>query len=150
MKKLLIALAICLLVVGVMGGPVLAKAQKVDLVPCPINYPGPDLPPGGGFVVFNNSAGSNNLEMTVALKGVMPNTAYDIYLGVDSWGTRGKVGTITTNGQGNANFHLNTAVSAPGTHTLNIDVTLKDSRADIYELPGIHDSPMGGVTLTFK
>ncbi|MBI2859233.1 MAG: hypothetical protein HYX90_09160 [Chloroflexi bacterium] len=68
-----------------------------------------------------------------------------MYLGVDTWGTPGKVG----NGQGNANFHLNAAV-ASGTHTLNVDITLKGSGADIFELPGIHDSPMGGITLTFK
>ena len=79
----------------------------------------------------------------------MPETAYDIYLGVDTWGTPGLVGTVTTNKQGNANFHLNTAV-ALGTHTLNVDIVLQGSGADIYELPGIHDSPMGGVTVTFK
>jgi len=155
MKKAMLLTAVAALLVTLVAVPVvMAAAQKVNLVPCPSNYPGPGpepkpFPPGGGFVVFNNSAGPNNLVMTVALKGVLPKTAYDIYLGVDSWGTPGKVGTVKTNGQGNANFHLNTAV-ASGTHTLNIDVVLKDSGSDIYELPGIHDSPMGGVTMTFK
>jgi hypothetical protein len=151
MKKTMIAVVLSLALVALVAAPLMAAAQKANLVPCPINYPNPAaLPPGGGFVVFNNSAGPNNLEMTVALKGVMPNTEYDIYLGVDVWGTPGKVGTVTTNAQGNANFHLNTAVGAPGTHALNVDVTLKGSGADIYELPGIHDSPMGGVTMIFK
>lgn len=151
MKKAMLLTTVTALLVTLVAVPVvMAAAQKVNLVPCPLNYPtGSTPPPGGVFVVFNNSAGPNNLVMTVALKGVTPKTAYDIYLGVDSWGTPGKVGTVTTNGQGNANFHLNTAV-ASGTHTLNIDVVLKGSSADIYELPGIHDSPMGGVTMTFK
>jgi hypothetical protein len=56
-------------------------------------------------------------------------------------------GTVTTNKQGNANFHLNTAV-VPGEHPLNIDVVLKGTFSDIYEIPGIHSG--GSVTMTFK
>jgi hypothetical protein len=150
MKKTITQIAVVLAVVAMIAVPVMAAAQKVNLVPCSINYgPGATPPPGGGFVVFNNSSGSKNLQMTVSLKGVSPNTEYDIYLGVDVWGTPGKVATVKTNRQGNANFHLNTTV-ARGTHILNVDVTLKGSEADIYELPGIHDTPMGGVTMTFK
>ena len=138
-----VALLVCLVAVPV----VMAAAQKANLVPCPINYP-TTPPPGGGFVVFNNSAGPDNLEMTVALKGVKPNTDYDIYIFVDgAWLNGALSGTVTSNEQGNANFHLNTAVTS-GTHTLNIDVTLKGSGLDVYELPGIHIG--GGVTMTFK
>lgn len=54
-KLVLICLAAVVLCVA---GIALAKAVKVELVPCPINYPGPDLPPGSGFVIFNNSAGA--------------------------------------------------------------------------------------------
>ena len=76
-----------------MGGPVLAKAQKMDLVPAVANAP------GGGFVVFNNSAGtSQSFEMELALKKVAPNTAYDIYLFVDGTVSGDKIGTVTTNG----------------------------------------------------
>jgi len=153
MKKTILEIALVLAVVAVIAVPVMAAAQKTNLIPCVQTYgPGSTLPlpPGGGFVIFNNTSGPNNLVMTLSLKGVQPNTEYDIYLGVDTWGTPGKVGTVKTNGQGNANFHLNTAVSRPGTHALNVDVTLKGSGSDIYELPGIHDSPMGGVTLNFK
>ena len=150
MKKTIIEVALVLAIVALVAIPVMAAAQKVSLVACPRNYPDTVTPPpGGGFVIFNNTSGRNNLILTLALKGVEPDTAYDIYLGVDVWGTPGKVGTITTDAEGNANFHLNTSV-APGTHTLNVDVTLNGSGSDIYELPGIHDGPMGGVTMTFK
>jgi hypothetical protein len=150
MKRRIALLVLCLSVVAALAVPVIAAAQKTALVPCPLNYPDPaSAPPGGGFVIFNNSAGPDNLEMTLALKGVMPDTAYDIYLGVDVWGTPGKIGTVTTNKQGNATFHLNTAV-APGERVLNVDVTLAGSGSDIYELAGIHDGPMGGVTMTFE
>jgi hypothetical protein len=159
MKKLAIVLALCLMMFVVTAVPVLAAAQKVDLVLCPINYPtGGDVgalngtapPPGGGFVVFNNSAGTNhNLEVTVSLKGVMPNTAYDIYLFTDNaWYAGAKAGTVTTNGQGNANFHMNGLVDK-GTHYLAIDVTYEGSLADVYETTGIHGSPYG-IPMTFK
>jgi len=154
MRKTILEVAVVLAVVALIAVPVMAAAQKANLIPCVVTYPdGVTPPPGGGFVIFNNTSGPNNLVMTLALKGVQPNTEYDIYLGVDSWGLVPgdvvKVGTVKTNRQGNANFHLNTAV-ASGEHTLNVDVTLKGSGSDIYELPGIHDSPTGGVTMTFK
>jgi hypothetical protein len=122
----------------------------VDLVPCPINYPDPaNVPPGGGFVVFNNSSGDcHNLEVTVSLKGVEPKTAYDIYLFVDgSWHNGAKAGTITTNKRGNANFHMNTLV-AGGERILAIDITKEGSMADVYETPDIHSG--GGTAMTFK
>jgi hypothetical protein len=149
-KKILLASLLSIIAIGILAVPAMAAAQKVDLVACPLNYPGATQPPGGAFVVFNNSAGPNNLEMTVALKGVLPSTEYDIYLGVDSWGTPGKVGTVLTNPKGNANFHLNTAVGVSAEHTLAVDITLKGSGSDIYETEGIHAGPMGGVVLTFK
>ena len=152
MKKTIIEVALVLALVALIAVPVMAAAQKASLIPCVATYgPGSTLPapPGGGFVIFNNTSGRNNLVMTLALKGVSPDTAYDIYLGVDVWGTPGKVGTVTTDAEGNANFHLNTRV-APGTHVLNIDITLSGSGSDVYELAGIHDSPMGGVTMNFK
>ncbi len=151
MKKTILEIALVSAMIAAIAVPVMAAAQKASLVACPINYPdGTTPPPGGGFVIFNNTSGPNNLVMTLSLKGVQPNTEYDIYLGVDTWGTPGKIGTVKTNVQGNANFQFSTTVSRPGNHTLNVDVTLKGSGLDVYELPGIHDSPMGGVTLNFK
>ena len=148
-KTVLICVATVVLCVA---GIALAKAVKLDLVPCPINYPDPgNLPPGGGFVVLNNSSGDcHNLELTVSLKGVEPNTTYDIYLFVDgSWYAGAKAGTVTTNKRGNANFHMNGLI-AEGEHTLAIDITKEGSLADVYETSGIHDIPMGGAVMTFK
>jgi hypothetical protein len=127
-----------------------AAAQKVDLIPCPINYPDPaNLPPGGGFVIFNNpAAADNNLDVTISLKGVEPQTDYDLYLFVDgAWYNGAKLGTITTNIKGNATFHINGLLS-PGLHILAFDVTAAGSGADIYETPGIHQTQ--GIIMTFR
>ena len=125
MKKILIALALCLVAVGLIVSPAMAAAQKVDLAPIAgLN--------GGGFVIFNNSSGPNNLEVTVSLKGAAANT-YGVFLFVDGvWYGGAPVGAITPNKQGNANFHINVAV-APGTHLLAVDVALPlPSGADQY------------------
>ena len=93
-----------------------------------------------GAVIFNSSAGNpNNLELTLQLKKVMPDTAYDVYLFLDTWasGSGTKVGTFTTNGVGNGTFHVNTQVS-PGFHTVAIDVTRAGSGADVYVTAGLY------------
>ena len=148
MKKLFI-LGVVLLMVIVFATSVCGKAQKVDLVICPLNYPGPDYPLGGGFVIFNNSSGTeHNLELTVSLKGVEANTEYDIYLFVDGVGTYPvPQGSVTSNKKGNVNFHMNVLL-APGEHILALDVTLAGSGSDIYETPDIHSG--GGTVLEFK
>jgi hypothetical protein len=114
--------------------------HEIALVPCPQNYPGPDFPPGGGFAIFNSSVGGNhNLEVTVSLKGVEPNAAYDIYWFVDNkWHAGKKFGTVTTNTNGNASFKMN-GLLGKGKHILGIDVTKAESLSDIYETPGIHN-----------
>jgi len=150
MKKTAVGLVFFMAMLAMTSGAVLAAAQKVVLVPCPINYPGPNFPPGGGFVIFNNPKGADhNLEVTVSLKGVTPSTEYDIYLFIDQGGTGEKIGTLKTNPKGNANFHIN-GLLEEGTHVLAIDITLKGSGADVYETSGIHDVPMEGPSMTFK
>jgi len=129
---------------------VLAAAQKVDLVPCPINYPNPEaLPPGGGFVIFNNPVGEDhNLLVTVSVKKVQPKTEYDIYLFVDDeWYNGAKLGTVKTNVMGNANFHIK-GMLPEGEHVLALDITKKGSGADVYETPGIHE--LQGTLMVFE
>jgi len=150
MKKKAVGLIVCMTILAMTPTLVLAAAQKVDLVPCPINYPNPDdLPPGGGFVIFNNPAGEDhNLVVTVSLKKVEPKTEYDIYLFVDgAWYDGAKVGTIKTNVMGNANFHMN-GLLTEGEHVLALDITKKGSLADVYETPGIHQGQ--GTLMVFE
>lgn len=98
--------------------------------------------------MFNNSAGPNNLEVTVSMQSVEPGVTYDIYLFVDGvWYDGALVGTITTNMKGNANFHMNGLIDQ-GEHTLAIDIAYTGSLSDIYETPDIHSG--GGVVMTFK
>jgi len=92
-KALLICLAAVVLCVA---GIALAKAVKADLNPI-----GAD--PGGGFVVFNNTSGPENVQVQMSLKGALPNTDYDVIVHVG--GSDTYVATITTNAKGNANFH---------------------------------------------
>ena len=144
MKRLASALVLSLLLVGLTAGPALAKAEKTDLVTYgPVVY-GPVV----GSVIFNNPSGPDNLGLTVQLKKVTPDTAYDIYLFVDGWasGTGIVLGTVTTNVVGNATFHANTIVT-PGLHTVAIDVTLAGSGSDLYVTPGLYGQDL---SLTFK
>lgn len=104
MKKIAIAVALSLLVVGIMAGPVLAKADKL-----PLNAIGSDT--GDGFVIFNDNSGADNLQIEMSLKGAMPNATYDVIVRVSGVDT--PVGTVTTNRQGNANFHWSGS-TAPG------------------------------------
>ena len=152
MKKIGVGFAVGIAILAMISGIVFAAAQKVNLVPCPVNYPpGIPPPPGGGFAIFNNPKGeSHNLEVTVSLKGVMPKTQYDIYLFVDDGVTGGrKIGTVKTNPKGNANFHMNGSLEE-GTHVLAVDVTLAGSGSDVYETPGIHETPMEGPSMNFE
>jgi hypothetical protein len=155
MRKLLTTVGVTmgLLMVTVLAGPALGAAQKVPLEPAAA-FPNNT---GGGFVVFNNSAGPDNLHFTVALKGVLPDETYDIYLFVDDCdvsvdGFGNPSGTVTTNRQGNATLHVNTSVSL-GTHALGIDVVYNGdlSGADQY-LSDNFNYPCavpGSATLTF-
>ena len=107
--------------------------EKTALVPYPSG-------PAVGAVIFNSSAGDpNNLEMTVQLKKVTPDTTYDVYLFLDTYasGQGVVVGTFTTNGVGNGTFHVNTHVT-PGIHTVAVDVTLHGSGNDVFVTPGLY------------
>ena len=139
MRRFLSALALGLLVVGLAATPAVARAEKVDLAPVA-------GVPGGGAVIFNNSSGPNNLELTVQLKAVLPSFTYDVYLFVDGAYGAGPVGTITTNGVGNATFHANLSL-APGVHNLGVDVALAVSGADQYLTASIYGPPL---PMTFK
>lgn len=119
MKRLLIVLALCLVVVGIVAAPVLAKAEKVSLNPI-----GTD--PGSGYVVFNDTSGPDNVQIEMSLKGALANTSYDVYVHIGAPDTY--VATITTNAQGNANFHYSTSV-APGDQQVGLGL----KRAGVWQ-----------------
>lgn len=100
-KKLLF---ICLTaVVLCLGGITLAKALKVELNPI-----GTD--PGGGFVIFNDTSGPDNVQIQMSLKGALPYTDYDVIVHIGAPDTY--VATVTTNAKGNANFHYSGSVAS--------------------------------------
>jgi hypothetical protein len=144
MRRIASALALGMLVASLVAAPALAKAEKVDLVPITGLA-------GGGAVVFNNSAGPNNLEVTVQLKKVAPDFTFDVYVFIDgAWLGGAPVGSVTTNGAGNATFHVNGQVPA-GDHFVAVDVALPVSGADQYLAPAF-TSPQStwGIVMTFK
>jgi hypothetical protein len=150
MKRLSVWLAVCLAVLATTSVFLLAAAAKVDLVPCPINWPNPaSPPPGSAFVIFNNPSGEDgfNFQMLVSLKKVLPRTAYDVYYYVDDGNIPYLAGTVTTNIQGNANVHFKGSIPEGG-HVMMACVTLHGSGSDIYETPGIHEDQ--GSYMMFK
>ena len=145
MRRLASAMLLGVLVAGLVAAPALARANKVALV----GYAPNGVTQGGGSVIFNNPSGRNNLQVTVQLKGARPNFTYAVYLFVDgAWYRGAPVGSITTDGQGNATFHKNAKVSA-GQHLLAIAVALPGSGSDQYLAPAYVGMPWG-IHMTFK
>jgi hypothetical protein len=115
LKKLWVAIVLCLLSVVILTSPAFAAAQSSPLT-SKIGAA------GGGFVIFSTPAGEVSAGMTLSLMGVMPNKSYDLYIhlyvpggeyyfnevqdGDSNWHIF-PVGTITTNKAGNGTFHLN-------------------------------------------
>ena len=118
MKKVLIALALCMVMVLAVAGPVFARTQGAHLWPVAAD-------PGGGSVLFVNSGGGSSLVLVVSLKGLTANTLYTIDLEVDPAGVPPPIsvtlGTITTNSKGHASFHDN-RVFVGGTYDLRVVV----------------------------
>jgi hypothetical protein len=149
MKKLIPVMVAAILVPILVASPVFAKAEKVDLKADPRNYP--ELA-GEGFVVFNNSSGEHNLEVTVSLKNAdietLGVTELDVYLYVKP-GPSVKIGTMTLNGKGNGNFHANYSVPS-GPQELALVLTKPLSMANVYRAPPYISAPATFVQMTFK
>jgi hypothetical protein len=161
MKKLAVTLGMALLMGSLLATPVFAAAQRVTLAPCAdVQVVGcadaKGVLHGGGFVVFNNTSGPDNLLVTVSLKGVEPSRAFDIYLFVDSASASvagfGKpLGTVTTNRQGNATFHGTWKVLM-GVHDLGLDIVYHGDAngSDRYLSAGFTSKPSFSARMTFK
>lgn len=131
MKKLAILLVLCALLVTLIPGVVLARAQKLDLR---ANPPWCDVPgasePVAGFVILNNDNEANQVVVVVSLKDGAANRTYGVFLedyngsvgGPANWKAWAYLGSLTTNGQGKGNF--DTRVSRlPGTYYLQVVVS---------------------------
>ena len=151
MKRLIAFMLVAIMAPILVASPVFAKAQKVDLSADPRN---PDFTDraGEGFVVFNNSSGENNLEVTVSLKNAdvdaLGVTELDVYLYVKP-GPSVKIGTITLNNKGNGNFHANCSVPSED-QELALVLTKPPSMNNVYRAPPYISAPATFVEMTFK
>jgi hypothetical protein len=113
-KKIAIALALCLLMLGMMVTPVFAAAHKVDLIALAGE-------PGSGFVIGNSCQGPESDQLSpgtfykgaglvrISLKDAEPNAEYEVWIMAeilpDVWiQVWGPFGPLETNAQGNGNF----------------------------------------------
>jgi hypothetical protein len=94
MKKILIALALCLVVVGLMAAPVLAATQKVPMY----TYGNPAYPRPGCYATFITNQGDNTLTILATVKGALPKAKYEVLLVVDGYSY--SFGNITTSSKG--------------------------------------------------
>ena len=109
MKKLVIAVVLCLLLATVLSGAVFAKAEKLDLR---VNPPWCDVPGPGeaaGFVVLNNDNETDEVVVVVSLKEGASNRTYGIFLEeyngtTGGWKDWDHLGDLTTNRNGKGNF----------------------------------------------
>lgn len=113
MKKALLAAVLVLVLAAVTAGVATAMAggsQKFDLLgPHGNSYCNGGViagePGGFGFAVIN-APSNDTVQATVSLKGLEPNTTYNVYLVQGSADCGTIDGTITTNVQGNGNVHV--------------------------------------------
>ena len=130
MKKVVIAVVLCLLLATVLGGVVFAKAEKLDLR---ANPPWCDVPGPGeaaGFVVLNNDNEADEVVVVVSLKEGASNRIYGVFLeeyngttgGRANWLSWKYLGSLTTNRNGKGNFDARVS-RAPGNYYLQIAVS---------------------------
>lgn len=124
MKKILLALALCLVMVGLIALPAFAATQKADL----LKFTGPYNPPAkAGYATFTTNQGDNGLVVGITLTSATAKTKYDVYLReylpedqqVDYY-----LGYLTTNSKGkwggqNEQYQFVKVLSA-GQHTVGL------------------------------
>lgn len=121
-KYIVLFLALALMIVAI-SGIALAKADRQELVPY-IPF-GPLDPDGSGKAIVNDSQGDVVLVITVTVKGLLPETTYDVKsctsLALADWTL---LGTLTTNKNGNGHFHRNyrAAETLPPTQHIYLNI----------------------------
>jgi hypothetical protein len=126
MKKVAIIAVLCtLLMVTLVPGVILAKAEKLDLRANPPykDVPGPDEPVAG-FAILNNDNEANEVVVVVSLKEGAPNTFYkyvclEYYSISGVWQKYQWVGSLTTNRKGKGNFDTRVSLD-PGTYYIQV------------------------------
>ncbi len=143
MKRLVFAVALCLVLVALSAVPVFADAGgvpnggslKLPLAPATWN----GVTSGGGFAIINNGAGQcHNLELVVSIKGATPDFTYNVWLENGS-SPIGIVGELTTNKAGNGTFTYVGSMT-PGEYNLGVDVA--DGGADQYVTSNVYGDPI--------
>ena len=114
MKKILIALALCLLMVTLIATPAFAATTRVPLIRYLIGSDETTPIGPAGYATFITNQGDNELVINVTIKGALQRTQYNVYLlyalkvDVDQNGTSylssstpAELGSLTTNSKGN-------------------------------------------------
>jgi hypothetical protein len=117
MKKLLIALGLCLILIGALAVPAMAGkgAVKADIYKFPSGVP-------VGFAIFNTN-GSDALNVEVHLNDGKPDKIMVVTASMR--GDGGDIELMQTNGQGNGNDHLQFEIHPkPGAETIKVQVTI--------------------------
>jgi len=133
MKKVLLALALCLVIAGLIATPAFAATQKVPLT----------VTTGASYATFITNQGDNELVINVTLKGALPNAKYGVYLIFDNPISLGNLtlGSLTTNSKGNwggqnQQYEFQT-VMRKGNYTVNLSLINGpiDSPIDVITSP---------------
>ena len=115
MKKILIALALCLVIVGLVAAPAFAATQKVDLT----RFPGVKA----GYATFTTDQGDRALVVGITVTNATAKTKYQVHLMTECGGNY-TLGTLTTNSKGkwggqNEQYQFEKVLSA-GQHTVSL------------------------------
>ena len=122
MKKLFIALALCLVMVSVIATPAFAATQKVDLM----KWGGPSNPDvKAGYATFITDQGDAALVVRITLTNAYPKTKYEVHLMTECGGNY-TLGTLATNSRGkwggqNEQYEFAQVLPA-GQHTVSLEL----------------------------
>jgi hypothetical protein len=121
MKKVFIALALCLVMVSLIATPALAATQKVDLM----KYMGPHPAAKAGYATFITNQGDGALVVRITVTNATARTKYQVHL-LTECAQDYVLGTLTTNSKGkwggqNEQYEFEQVLSA-GPHTVSLEL----------------------------
>ncbi len=150
MKKILIALVLCLAMVSLIATPAFAATQKRDLVQNSTGY-------AVGYATFITNEGDNALVVKITLKGALQKAKYDVYLDIggdliEPFDPSNKIGSLITNSRGNwggqnEQYEFE-KVLPPNTYNVDIWLVSWDKNNPSTAVDIIQTSP--GITVIIK